>query len=330
VTAPPATHITIAATDDAASPDGLNETFDRYRPAYLGWMRRAPSQDRSRGEAALAEHTPELVPIYKTLLERFGGDDQTARFLALFEPPPLVRACSQMVLATGSGPTLLRNYDHAPSLFDGVLLQADWGGTKTLAMTDCLWGALDGVNQHGLCVALAFGGRHAIGPGFAAPLIVRYLLQTCETTAHARDALGRVPVYMPYTFVVVDSIGDFVTAFCSPDRETTFVNRRCSANHQGDSEWPAYARQTQSRERLGVMEAMLRSAPDAPRGAFLAPPLWRTDHARASGTLYSAEYHPRKQRLELRWPDRTERVTLGALEPRTIRASLTPGHAHAD
>lgn len=334
MTRPPATHITITAIDDIAAPSDLKETFGRYRPAYLKWMRRAPSQGRARAEAALREHTPELAPIYQTLLDRFGDDNQTARFLTLFEPPPLVRACSQTVLPTKAGPTLLRNYDHAPSLFDAVLLQSEWGGTTTLAMTDCLWGALDGVNQHGLCVALAFGGRHAIGPGFAAPLVVRYLLQTCETTADARDALARVPVYMPYTFVVVDASGDFVTAFCSPDRATTFVARRCSANHQSDMqgqpEWPAYARQTQSRERLEFMESLLTAKPDAVRAAFRKPPLWRTDHAKASGTLYSAEYNPRKQRLDLRWPDRTERVTLGRLKPGTIHASLLPEHANAD
>lgn len=334
MTEPIATHITIDAIDDTASPDALDSRFDAYAAAYKKWMRRAPSRDHARAVDALRKHTPELLPVFDELLSRFGDDDSTARFLTLYEPPPLVRACSQTVLPTSAGPTLLRNYDHAPSLFDGVLLQTDWAGTKTLAMTDCLWGALDGINEHGLCVALAFGGRHAIGPGFAAPLVVRYLLQTCETVADARDALSRVPVYMPYTFVVVDAAGDFVTAFCSPDRETTFVTRRCSANHQaehhGTTEWPAYARQTQSRERLAVMESLLKSKPDIIRDAFRKPPLWRTDHAKASGTLYSAEYNPRKKRLDLRWPEHTERVTLGKLKACTIHAGLVPELANKD
>ncbi|MCA9296388.1 MAG: hypothetical protein KC983_07715, partial [Phycisphaerales bacterium] len=59
-----------------------------------------------------------------------------------------------------------------------------------------------------MTVALAFGGRNAVGAGFAAPLITRYILETCATVAEAEAVLQRVPVYMPYTFVMADTSGE--------------------------------------------------------------------------------------------------------------------------
>ena len=59
-------------------------------------------------------------------------------------------------------------------------------------MSDCLWGLLDGINDSGLAVSLTFGGRKDVGDGFAIPLVVRYVLETCDTVAEARAALARV------------------------------------------------------------------------------------------------------------------------------------------
>ena len=40
-----------------------------------------------------------------------------------------------------------------------------------------------------------FRGRREVGEGFGVPLILRYVLQTCETVEDACDALARVPVW---------------------------------------------------------------------------------------------------------------------------------------
>ncbi len=290
-------------------------------------MSRADDRKASTCVRKLKAHMPELMPIFESLLHRFGGSDAVARFLTLYAPPRVVRACSQLVLDSDTGPLLIRTYDHAPHLFDGLVLHSRWGGEsrpQTLAVTDCLWGALDGVNDRGLAVTLAFGGRNTIGPGFSAPLIVRYLLETCSTVADARQALARVPVYMPYTFVVVDTKGEFVTAYLGPDREAHFVARRASANHQGEGEWPEYVAQTQSIERLECAERLLAEPADLEgvRDAFLSSPLWRSDYAKASGTLYIAETSPARGTLTLRWPGRLEEFRLDAANERTITVEL--------
>ncbi len=60
-------------------------------------------------------------------------------------------------------------------------------------MSDCLWGLLDGMNDAGLAVSLTFGGRRVLGDGFGIPIVVRYLLETCDDVASARETLARLP-----------------------------------------------------------------------------------------------------------------------------------------
>lgn len=295
----------------------LDHLFAAYWPAYRSWMRRAPHTQPAEWRRQLHDHMPELVEPHAQLCARFGGAEDVARFLSMVDPPRVVRACTQLVIESDAGPRLIRSYDHHPDRFDGVITKSRWTGTETLAVTDCLWGALDGINEHGLTIALAFGGRRVIGPGFAAPMICRYVLETCSTLAEARETLARLPVYMAYTFVVVDANGDFVTAFLNPDRPASFVTRRASANHQGQIEWPSYATFSGTADRLACAESLItdESDLDAIRRAFLSPPLWRRSYNAGSGTLYVAEYVPREGTLTLHWPNDSIQVSLAETHP---------------
>lgn len=291
-----------AMSDDQLG-DTLGALFCRYWPSYRRWMRNAPVCPVEECVSNLRAYMPELLPVYERLLGIFHGDASVARFLTLYRPPPVVRGCSQLVI-DDDGPALIRSYDHHPNLFDGVLLATELGGGRTMAMTDCLWGALDGINEHGLAVALAFGGRNVVGDGFGAPLVVRYVLETCSTIGQAKKVLARVPVYMSYTFVMVDRSADFVTVHVDPHRSTRCITRRASANHQFPDDWPAYCEQSASIERLTKLEALLGSETKEHRvvASFLQPPLWRTDYKRGSGTLYVASYRPQEQSVTLHWP----------------------------
>ncbi len=312
-----------AIADDGRM-ETLPEVFREYWPGYRRWMQRALRQKPRHGVEQLRRHMPELVPIFESLCARLEGGDDVARFLTLYDPPPMVRACAQLVLDLGSGPRMIRTYDHHPALFDAIVLHADWGKVKTLALADCIWGALDGINEHGCAVALAFGGRNVIGPGFAAPIIVRYLLQTCRAVAEVCETLARLPVYMPYTFVAVDANGAFTTAFLSPDRPATFVQQQASTNHQQKIEWSAYARYTQSALRLSKLEALIGNSPNQQQveAAFVRPPLWRYDYKRGSGTLYVVEYSPVDREIRLIWPGREEKFKMAGFRERTFTIDL--------
>ncbi len=246
---------------------------------------------------------PELAATYDGLVELVGGGEAQARFLSLYAPTPIIRACSQAVCESDHGPVLVRNYDHAPHLCDGVALATRWGGVGVHGLSDCLWGVLDGVNDAGLVVALAFGGRKVVGLGFSASLVVRYLLQTCSCVRDALHALARLPVYMSYNFSLLDRSGERVTAYTSPDRPAVFEAVDVSTNHQLGVEWPEYARFTQTIERFAHLSGMAGHRPRlGPMiDAFLRPPLFRYDYRRGSGTLYTVAYDPRSMDISLYW-----------------------------
>jgi predicted choloylglycine hydrolase len=171
--------------EDAPGPQ-WQALFERLWPAYRSWFLRSgavgrPSYLESR--RALREHMPELVPTWERLVALAGGGDVEARFLSLWCPPPYIAGCSQAIWVDPLGneePALLRNYDFAPGLLEGSWLATRWSGQRVAALGDCLWGALDGLNDAGLAAALSFGGRTVSGTGFGIPLVLRYVL-VCRT-----------------------------------------------------------------------------------------------------------------------------------------------------
>lgn len=291
----------------------LRTVFNEYWPGYHLWMCKHPGGWPALDEcrSRLRAHMPELFPVYESILDLVGHDHDRARFLTLWSPTPIIRACSQAVISTDTGPVLIRNYDHAPHLCDAIMLSTQWGGVRTHVMTDCVWGALDGVNDAGLTVALAFGGRRAVGPGFSASLVLRYLLQTCTSVREACDTLRRVPVYMSYNFTMLDRSGAHLTAFASPDRPLSLDLSPVSTNHQQHIEWPQYAEFTQSAERRACLSEIVESTATVEQAidAFLAPPLVRSQYRRASGTLYTVAYSPNELAMTLYWRGRSERIS---------------------
>jgi predicted choloylglycine hydrolase len=192
---------------------------------------------------------------------------------------------------------------------------------KSIALTDCLWGALDGVNEAGLAIALAFGGRHETGDGFGASLILRYILQTCARVDDAIGVLQRVPVSMAYTFAVLDASGDHATAHTSPGGGAAIDRSRVSTNHQQGVAWPEYARFTQSVERLECADVLMRdhaADTDSLVAAFLRPPLFRTEYARGSGTLYTSVLSGAGRSIDLHWRDTQASAAIGRTPSRTI------------
>jgi len=89
--------------------------------------------------------------------ELAGGSDLAGRFLSGYCPPPYFSGCSQAVWSREPF-ALVRNYDYHPSAYEGTLLFTRWHDTRVLAMSDGLWGVLDGLNEHGLAVSALLGG----------------------------------------------------------------------------------------------------------------------------------------------------------------------------
>ena len=226
--------------------------FEERWPHYREWFLREGEDARpsyATSVRMLRAHMPELMDAYERVVELAGGGDLAARMLSLYRPPPYLAACSQGVWSGEDGPMLVRNYDYAPSRMEGIIWSTRMGERRVVGMSDCLWGLLDGMNDAGLAVSLTFGGRRVLGDGFGIPLVVRYLLETCDDVASARASLARLPYALAHNLTVVDAAGEVLTAYLSPDREPFFRNVPAATNHQGMVEWPEQARATRTIER---------------------------------------------------------------------------------
>jgi predicted choloylglycine hydrolase len=299
------------AIEEGQPGERWRSSFAAMWPAYRGWYLKegeAARPDLATCQRMLGEHMPELVPTYERLVQLADGDELAARFLSLYRPPGFVVGCSQAAWTRDDEPVLVRNYDYPASRAEGLICSTAWTGRRVIGMSDCLWGLLDGVNDAGLAASLTFGGRRAVGDGFGIPLVIRYLLETCETVAQARETLARLPVHAAQNVTLLDRDGAFATACLSPDREPAIGDVPVATNHQRKDDWPDYARAVRTFERERYLLELLR-APEMSRDrlvdAFLEPPLYSTAFSSGFGTIYTAAYFPAEGRVEYRWPGHT-------------------------
>ena len=294
--------------------------FEEKWPHYRAWFLREGEAARpsyATSARMLRAHMPELMPAFERVVELAGGGDLAARMLSLYKPPPYLAACSQGVWTRDGGPILVRNYDYAPSRFEGVIWHTRLLEKRVLGMSDCLWGLLDGMNDDGLAVSLTFGGRRALGDGFGIPIVTRYVLETCTTVDEARVTLARLPYSLSHNLTVADAQGRVLTAYLSPDREPIFREFPAATNHQGIVEWPEQARATRTIEREQAIVRLLEDpSVDAEVFAdrFLRAPLFSTSYAHGFGTLYTAVYRLGEGAIDVRWPAHTWRLGFDAFE----------------
>jgi predicted choloylglycine hydrolase len=302
--------------------------FSEFWPDYRRWWLREGEDARPtywESLQALRTHMPELLPLYERLCELAGGTDHAARFLSFYRPPPYLSGCSQAIWP-GKEPVLVRNYDYNPNAFDRLVLCTGWEGRRVLGTSDGLWGLVDGINDAGLAVSLTFGGRRIVGNGFGVPIILRYVLQTCETAEEAGSALARIPTHMSYNVTVVDRRRHFLTVMMSPDRPARITHAAVATNHQDKVEWDSHARLTATveRERFLLQRLTLHVEPEEKFiRAFLRPPLYSTAFAQGFGTLYTAVYRPRLGQMELRWPQAVWPLDITGFEDQ-VRRIYTP------
>ncbi len=301
--------------------------FRDYWPSYRRFWTRDGAGARPTylaSRRALGRHMPELLELYDELCELVGGGDEEARFLSFYCPPPYLAGCSQAIWP-GAEPTLVRNYDYDPRAFDAVLLRTSWSGRQVIGTSDGLLGLVDGMNDAGLGVSLTFGGRRIVGDGFGVPLILRYILQVCETCDEAVAVLQRIPCHMSYNVTLLDRQRRFATVFLAPDRKAVVTHAAVATNHQARVEWSSHARLTASveRERYLLQRLTLHVEPQEKFiDAFLKPPLYSVAFDKGFGTLYTAAYQPRLGQMTLMWPKSAARFSFSDFPEQKIHIAI--------
>ena len=197
------------------------------------WPRaEAALTDEARTSAGVAlarqrfeQHMPELVPALDRLaaqLDRPGGET----FPTLAALRPFFAGCTQI----GGAGTLLRNYDFDPDEVQGVIACSRFL-RPVIGMLDGGWGLLDGMNDAGLAVSLTFGGRFVQEPGLDILIVLRYLLEMCDTVGEALAKLATMPICIPQNVTLVDA-ERAVTVYTGPDIAMTKAPDACATNHQ--------------------------------------------------------------------------------------------------
>lgn len=295
------------AVSEAYPGEKWQSFFQETQMGYHQWFLKQGELNRPnyvQCRRALETHMPELVPMWGHLVDLAGGGDLASRLLSLYCPTPYLSGCSQAVW-TRYNPILVRNYDYDPNLSEGMILKSNWHGTKVIASTDCLWGVLDGMNEHGLIVSLAFGGKEDVGEGFGIPLILRYILEFCKTTQEAVAVLCRIPTHMAYNVTVLDAAYRVTTVEISPGGFPVVSHKPMAVNHQGDFELTNYAMFSKSYERNHALIDVLHDPHiniESFIHAFEYAPLWASNYGEGFGTLYTAVYNPTLRAMEYRWP----------------------------
>lgn len=299
------THMTLTfdAVSEAVPGRKWTARWQRSWPAYKAWFiarngDHGPSASQCR--AQMLHYMPELVPVYDRLVQLAGGSERAARFLSTWRPPKYLGGCSLAAVADGTDVRLVRNYDLSPDLNEGLLLRSEWTGRAVMGMVEFLWGLSDGINDAGLSVALAYGGRSETAVGFGITTIVRYLLETCDTVEDALEALRRVPSHMAYNLVLADRQGKTASIELSPGGGIKLMPQAIATNHQSgpsQADRPAFTRSYERHMHLRTLKEKPRSL----NRHFLKQPLLQDRYSEGFGTLFTAEYNPVATTMCLIW-----------------------------
>ena len=308
--------------------------FNKTWPFYRKWFLSEGLLSRKgylTSVNMLQQYMPELLPVYEKLVALAGGGDLEARFLSMYCPPPYMSGCSQLAWKRDKI-FLIRNYDYSPSLFEGALLYTGWL-KPVIGVSDCNWGLLDGMNEDGLTLSLAFGGRNVVGEGFGIPLIIRYILETCSSTAQAIRKLEYIPVHMAYNVTVIDASGEYATAYLSPDKKPVIIKSPLATNQQEVIDWPYYAALTATEERKRLLETIHVTPNETERTVikkFLHPPLYTYNYEKNFGTLYTAFYDISAGTISIEWPGEKIMQSFQTFREEKIQVHLTAGKVKKD
>lgn len=287
--------LTYHAVDEATPGPKWAARWQRSWPDYKAWFIANGGDDgpdKAACRAAMKRHMPELIPVYDQLVEITGGSDRAARFLSTWCPPAYLGGCSIAAVASKKHVRLVRNYDLSPKLNEGLFLRSEWSGRAVMGMVEFLWGLSDGINDAGLSIALAFGGRAQTAQGFGVTTIMRYVLETCDTVADALKVLNRVPSHMAYNVVLADATGATASVELSPGGGARLMSAAIATNHQSGptrADRPAFTRSFERHRHL----ADLRIKPRKLNRQFLKSPLIQDRYTLGFGTLFTAEYDPK-------------------------------------
>lgn len=127
------------------------------------------------------------------------------------------QGCSVFAVKNTGGVFFARNMDMFPEYkktSESVLYRVENKNTF-LAHSTAMISVEDGINEHGLCVALTFLLSKEIKPGINGGFLVRKVLEECKTTQEAVDLINALPLSSSHNIVIADRSGELAVVECT-------------------------------------------------------------------------------------------------------------------
>lgn len=134
--------------------------------------------------------------------------------------PVEIRGCSAFAYTQSGRVIYGRNNDLPPYLRDGSKseIYAPKGGNRFNLTTSSFINGEEGLNEHGLAVAMTFvmTDLEKIRPGLNSCFIVRYLLEKADNTEQAVSLLTDIPIASNCNILLADKSGGLAVMECTP------------------------------------------------------------------------------------------------------------------
>lgn len=137
--------------------------------------------------------------------------------------------CSVFAVRANENVYFARNMDMFPEYkktSESILYRVE-GKNTFLAHSTAMILLEDGINEHGLGVALTFLLSKKIKPGINGGFIVRKILEECKTTKEAVELIKSLPISSSHNIVIADKSGKLAVAECTNEE----INIRYDENY---------------------------------------------------------------------------------------------------
>lgn len=161
------------------------------------------------------EHYPEIIEEIQGFADGQKYDfDKVFAFLTEMYVFTYDTHCSMIAFSNNNGIYFARNSDfiiEVEKLSDSAYYKLD-KGYSFIGNTTAMIEIEDGVNEKGLACGLTFVYPTVKGLGFNAGLLVRYILEKCETVEEVKSFLENVPIGSSQNIIAVDRYGKVLFA----------------------------------------------------------------------------------------------------------------------
>lgn len=207
--------------------DGQPQDIGRHQASYLKpvpppfkpWPWETDRHFLGSCARIVENFAPWLVPELTTFAEHTGIAVEQGLFIRGGE---LAHGCSAVVWRASNGHVMVgRTYDfYVRMRTRHLLITRPTQGFEHLGMNGGLVGGrYDGVNEHGLFIALhkVMANRpDQTQPGVPYHLIPRIVLQSCTNAVEAADMIERIPHLASFNYTLADPTGTMIALECYP------------------------------------------------------------------------------------------------------------------